>query len=80
MKTKNEKTANIKEEAEEVGSYGGAPIYLTLAGNGWKQNAAILTTAIYQAQEYNAPLYVTSQVGGPNKPPDCPPGFPNCGG
>lgn len=75
---KKEQTDNTKEGQEESGSYGGSPIYLTLAGNGWRENAAYLTTAIHQAQQHHAPLYVTAQVGGPNKPPDCPPGFPNC--
>lgn len=78
MKKKREVTASTKEAAEEPTKKYGAPIYLTLAGNGWRENAAYLTTAIYQAQEAHAPLYVTSQVGGANDPPKCPPGFPNC--
>lgn len=75
---KNAQTVNTKEAPEGVGSYSGSPIYLTLAGNGWREHAAILTTTIYQAQEHHAPLYVTHQVGGSTKPPSCPPGFPNC--
>lgn len=76
---KKEPMDSKKEAQEESGNYNGSPIYLTLAGNGWRENALYLTTAIYQAQQAHAPLYVTAQVGGPGSPPNCPPGFPNCG-
>lgn len=75
---KKEATANTSQEPEESGSYTGPAIYLTLNGNDWQSNSAYLTTAIYQAHENKSPLYVTSNSGGSSKPPNCPPGFPNC--
>ncbi len=77
MKTKNAKTG--KGVATEDGNYG-SPIYLTLNGNNWGVNTYYLINAIHEAQEYNAPLYVTTNVGGSNFPPPCPPAFPNCNG
>lgn len=74
---KKEATDSTKAVQEESSSYG-PPIYLTLNGNGWDVNSVYLTVAIEEAQEYNSTLYVTSNVGGPNNPPPCPPGFPNC--
>lgn len=77
MKKKKEAMANTNQEPEESGEYI-TPIYLTLNGNDWQTNSVYLTTAIYQAHENHSPLYVTSNSGGSSKPPNCPPGFPNC--
>jgi hypothetical protein len=78
MTKSNAKTDNTKEVAKASGSYTGPAIYLTLNGNDWQTNSVYLTTAIYQAHENKSPLYVTSNSGGSSKPPNCPPGFPNC--
>lgn len=66
-----------KQVATESGEYG-SPIYLTLNGNDWATNSVYLTVALHEANEYHSPLYVTSNSGGSTKPPNCPPGFPNC--
>lgn len=76
--TKKEKTVSTSQAQEENSEYSAPPIYLVLNGNGWRENCAYLTTAIYQAHENGSTLYVTTNVGGSTKPPECPPGFPNC--
>lgn len=78
MTKKKEPTDSTKAAQEESGRYTGPAIYLTLNGNDWQSNSVYLTTAIYQAHENKSPLYVTSNSGGSSKPPNCPPGFPNC--
>lgn len=79
MNKKTDKTGSTNQVQEENGNYG-QPIYLTLNGNNWGVNTYYLINAIHEAQEYNAPLYVTSNSGGPPQPPPCPPAFPNCHG
>lgn len=79
MKKKNVKTASTEVAPEENSNYG-QPIYLTLNGNNWEANTYYLINAIHEAHEYNSPLYVTTNVGGPPNPPPCPPAFPNCHG
>lgn len=73
---KNAKTDKAKAVVKATTEY--KPIYLTLNGNDWQTNSVYLTVAIHEASEYNVPLYVTSNSGGSTKPPNCPPGFPNC--
>lgn len=74
---KGKTVSTNQEEPEGSGEYG-TPIYLNLNGNGWDVNSVYLTQALYESRTYNRPLYVTSNVGGPQGPPSCPPGFPNC--
>lgn len=77
MKKKG-KTDKAKAEAEEVTEEYHPPIYLNLNGNGWAENAVYFSMALYDSRIHNRPLYVNGNVGGSTKPPNCPPGFPNC--
>lgn len=75
------KTVSKKEGQEGSGEY--SPIYLVLNGNNVDVNNYYLRTAIEEAHEYGATLYVTSNSGAPKDPPPCVPGmpgYPHCHG
>lgn len=62
------------QNTEEQEEYTNTPIYLTLNGNDWRRNSFYLQQCLNDSRTYHRPLYVTSNIGGPNEPPPCPPG------